>query len=277
MRKTFVLVFLFLIPGGFLFFCPNKALATISFSIANPNVSLDDEVEVDATISGLTSSSCSANGCYLQAEFRIQDETKDYFGFTYNNSGDYVDYFSNPVSTDQIKNMLFNFVPVSGSWSGKLKAKNNFQSNNYDGPGLYSLRFRRFSGNSTNATSGDSNPLSINLKLDQPTPSPTPTPSPKPTTQSSLSSDPSPIPTQTGNPSASFSPTISSSQSSLVSTNASIPKLLAEKTEVKPSPQQRVLAATQEKLPLFFIVGGFILVVAAIALIWDEIRNLIPF
>ena len=125
-----------------------------------------------------------ASGCYLQAEIQ---SAGGYFGYILNNSGEYVDYFKSPTTTDEIKTKLFNFIPVSGSWSGKLKAKNNPQSQNYYGPGDYLLSFRRFSGNSLSATSTDSNSLPVSLTLTAPISSPTITPETTPT----------PTPTQT--------------------------------------------------------------------------------
>lgn len=179
-------------------FCP-KARATIVFSIGNPTVDAGDIIQVDATISGLISSSCSVTGCYLQAELQ---SAGGYFGYTYNNSGDFVDYFKNPISTDDIKSKLFNFVPVSGSWTGKLEAENNAISSFYYGPGDYLLSFRRFSGNSTNPTT-DSNSVSVSLSLPTPTPSPTDTPQPSMTPTPSdtpyvlKTAPPSPTPTST--------------------------------------------------------------------------------
>ncbi|HKC05209.1 MAG TPA: hypothetical protein VKC54_05060 [Patescibacteria group bacterium] len=147
--------------------------ATIVFNIANPSVSPDDTITVDAVVTGLTSSSnCSTSGCYLQAEILSAGGT---FGYTFNNSEEFIDFFQ-PASVDEIKSKLFNFVPVAGSWSGKLKAKNNPESKMYYGPGQYILLFRRFTGNSKTATTGDSNSVTVNLTLSAPTPSPTPTP-----------------------------------------------------------------------------------------------------
>jgi len=157
----------------FIFVSCSPAKATIVFSISNPVIGTDDQIEVDATISGLIASSCSVTGCYLQAELQ---SAGGYFGYTYNNSGDFVDYFKSPASIDDLKSKLFNFIPVAGSWTGKLDAKNNPLSPNYYGPGNYLLTFRRFSGNSTSPTSGDSNSLSVNLTSSQSTSSPTDTP-----------------------------------------------------------------------------------------------------
>src|SRR5258708_6602481 len=102
---TFVSLFVFLF-----FLVPS--FATINFTISNPMINTDDSIDLTATISGLISSSCSTSGCYLQGELRNLDESKSYFGYTYNNSGEFVDYFSSPSSTDEIKSKLFNFIPV---------------------------------------------------------------------------------------------------------------------------------------------------------------------
>ncbi len=152
-------MFLFIIIS-FSFIFNRDAEAAIVFSISNPNINTDDEIEVAATISGLISSSCSISGCYIQAELQ---SAGGYFGYTLNNSGEYVDYFKTPASIDEIKTKLFNIIPSSGSWNGKLKAKNNPFSSNYYGKGDYLLTFRRFSGNSLSPTSGDSNSISVAL------------------------------------------------------------------------------------------------------------------
>ena len=192
-------------------FC-SAAKATIVFSISSPVISSDDGIEVDASISGLISSSCSTSGCFLQAELQ---SAGGYFGYTFNNSGEYVDFFKNPASTDEIKSKLFNITPVSGAWSGKLKAKNNPASQNYYGPGEYLLTFRRFSGNSLSPTSGDSNSLSVTLGASLPisTPSetpqmsPTPTPTPTPFTLKTAQPTHSPTPVPTKTPSLSLAKT----------------------------------------------------------------------
>jgi hypothetical protein len=200
----------------FLIFCfPQKTYAAISFSISNPILNSNDEIEVDTTISGLTSSNnCSINGCYLQAELQSAGGN---FGYTYNNSGEFVDYFSKPTSTDEIKSKLYNFVPAGGYWSGKLRVKNNPESENYYGPGEYLLSFRRFSGNSLNPTTGDSNGIAVILSVPLPThasvettPS---TPTPTPTVFTLKTSAPTPNLTQnpasTSTPKPTKSPTLS--------------------------------------------------------------------
>ncbi len=204
MRAIIFLIAFLLLSSIF----PKSAFAAITFTISNPTITGNDEIEVDAEISGLIISSCSTSGCYLQAELKVLDDSKDFFGYTYNNSGEYVDYFSSPSSTEEIKTKLFNFIPVSGAWFGKLKAKNNPENSNYIGPGQYTIRFRRFTGNSTSPTSGDSNTLTITLNAPTPSPSPTLTPTPQPTNTPTNSPTPtkSPTPTPTTKPTATLTP-----------------------------------------------------------------------
>ena len=189
------------------FIFPRNSLAAIVFTISNPIVNENDEIEVDASISGLISSSCSTGGCYLQAQIRVLNESKGFFGYTYNNSGEFVDYFSSVSSVDEIKTKLFNFVPVSGAWSGKLKAKNNLSNSNYIGPGQYTLKFRRFSGNSTSPTGGDSDVVTMALVAATPTPEPTATPTNTPTPTPTVTSNPTATPTKTSSPTPTKSPT----------------------------------------------------------------------
>jgi hypothetical protein len=218
---------------------PEQVFATINFNIANPTVSVNDEIEIEASISGLTSSSCSSGGCYLQAEIRILDETKGFFGFTYNNSEEYIDYFSSPSSTDEIKSKLFNFIPTSGAWSGKLKAKNNSKDSNYVGPGQYGIKFRRFSGNSLSATSTDSNQLTVLLSLLSPTVTPTVTPVPAPTD--------TPCPTRTPTPTKIPVPTIVLTGNTLTPSKTVVPtKVVLGKNTLKLSSVSSTISPTRK-------------------------------
>lgn len=234
------LIFIFL--GFFVLFiyCTNTVKATIVFNISNPVITTDDIVEVDASISGLISSSCSTSGCYLQGEMQVVDLSKDYFGYTHNNSGDFIDYFSTPSSTDEIKSKLFNFIPVSGSWSGKIQVKNNPSDSNYIGSGQYNLKFRRFSGNSTSATSGDSNPLIVTLTLNTPTPTPTPTltptptPTPTPTSTPLPTKTPTPVPTKTPTPKPTETPFPIPTTIESTPTDSPQPEILGESTTKPP-------------------------------------------
>ncbi|HUC94980.1 MAG TPA: hypothetical protein VMR19_03210 [Candidatus Saccharimonadales bacterium] len=219
-----------------LVFC-SVAKATIVFSISNPVVDADDQLEIDASISGLISSSCSTGGCYLQAELQ---SAGGYFGYTYNNSGEFVDYFKSPGSTDEIKSKLFNFIPVTGAWSGKLKAKNNPQNSNYYGPGNYLLTFRRFSGNSTSPTSGDSNSLSVSLTAVLPTPTLTDTPQSTPTPEATSTPFTLKTPAPTSPPSPTLTPTS-------VPIKTSIPTPL--KTQTPPSAIAENISSDSGSIP----------------------------
>ncbi len=255
-----VVSFIFIL--GFFTFSKN-CLAAIVFEISNPIINENDEIEVDASISGLISSSCSAEGCYLQAQMRASDESKGFFGYTYNNSGEFVDYFSSTTSTDEIKTKLFNFIPVSGSWIGKLKAKNNFTDPNYIGPGQYNLKFRRFSGNSTSATSSDSKQLTLTLSLGTPIPSPTPTEKPVLTPTVTVIPSPTVTPTLLSIPTKkpTSKPTHTPTPDSLETESPSLGLEFIDDENAIETPTGIVAGATTTKkkppyLALFFIVSG---------------------
>lgn len=249
-----VLAFFIVLFGAF----TSTTFAAISFTISNPSVNANDEIEVDATITGLTSSSnCSTDGCYLQAEILSAGGA---FGYTYNNSGDYVDFF-NPNSVEEIKSKLFNFKPVDGVWSGKLKAKNNSESDNYYGPGEYAILFRRFTGNSKSPTSGDSNEIALTLVSEIPTPTPAPTlpptpgstPSPTPLTLKTAPPTPSlvyPSPT----PKKSVSPRPSSTPGEILGQATDEAELNLGSDLVSPHPSATPNPEAKNKFPFFAII-----------------------
>jgi len=259
-----------LIIGLCFVFSPG-VLAVINFSISNPIVGSGDEIEVDVTITGLTSSSnCSTGGCYLQAEILSAGGA---FGYTFNNSEEFIDFFQ-PSSTDEIKSKLFNFVPVAGSWSGKLKAKNNPESKLYYGPGVYLLVFRRFTGNSKTPTSGDSNSLSISLTANipaptsVPTPIATPSPSDSPTPIALKTAPPSPTPIKSPTPSptpkktAVSTPTPTSEILGIASDSGTPENIYDLRNSPNPSPDS-LPDNSQKKFPLIsiiFVVSGVFLI-----------------
>ena len=173
LRSSFIagVIFLFgiVIPPAF---------ATINFAITNPNTS-NDETEVEVNVTGLTSSSCLDNRCYLQGSLTAVDKNQ-YFGFTQNTENNWYEYQSSPSSSDVIKSTFFHFEPKEGSWSGKLKIKNNPNHANYQGPGQYLLAVRRYSGKAV-SSAGESNSLTVTLSAILPTPTPPPTTQPTPT------------------------------------------------------------------------------------------------
>lgn len=268
-RINKVLVGLLILSAAiFIFTCvrlAREANAAINFTISNPILASDGSIEVDANITGLISSSCSPDGCYLQGQFQ---SSGGYFGMTYNNSGEFVDYFKNPSSIEEIKTKLFNIMPSSGSWSGKLKVKNNSLSFNYYGPGEYPLSFRRFSGNSLSPTSVESNALVINLTEELPAPSPeassvpsAPTPTPIQVTLKTAPPTPAPVssptPTKTLKPTP--TPKIFLTPSSDISfTSSEGGEVLGVEADESPSLTPAPATKPQSKIPLVAIVITFV-------------------
>jgi hypothetical protein len=156
---------------GLFLLAVDEIFASIEFSIGNATQT-NDEIEVEATIKGLSSSSCFENKCYLQGVLTASDQNQ-YFGFTQNNQSNWYEYASSP-EVELIKSTFYSIEPKEGSWSGKLKIKNNPGDSDYKGPGTYSLQVRRYSGKSS-SHAGESNTLTVQLSYVLPTPTPVPT------------------------------------------------------------------------------------------------------
>lgn len=256
--------------------------AAISFTISSLTANTNDEIEVDAAISGLTSSSnCSTDGCYLQAEILSAGGP---LGYTYNNSGDYVDFF-NPSSVEEIKSKLFNFKPVDGEWHGKLKAKNNPESTNYYGPGDYVILFRRFTGNSKSPTSGDSNSLPVTLISEIPTPSAVPSVGPTPAP--SLSPTPLTLKTPPPTPELSPSPLPTPRKTPTPKPSPTPEKILGEATQeaelakeiFSPKPTSASEPGTNRKVPFLAIIPiiiGIFLIGTALYLAYNKNKTPAP-
>lgn len=253
-RKLLTLIIIY-------FFLGTEPVFAITFNISNPQLN-GNEITIDASLSGLTSSSCLNGSCYLQAAFTTQEQNK-YFGFTKNNNGDWYEYVS-PPSTSNIQSTFFAFQPVSGSWSGQLTLKINPESPNYKGSGTYNVKAWRYSGKSSSAAGDSDNILAVDIQS-PPTPSPTPIPSPSPT--------PTPIPTpkksssSTSQPSLkpSVVPSTSTTFSTLPSPKVSNKTAVAGVTKISsPSsatPLVKTLSQKQNNFsPLIFLGGGLILV-----------------
>jgi hypothetical protein len=181
-------------------FLPTKAMAAIDFSLSNAIVN-DTSITLDASMSGIT------NNYYLQGSLRSVGSSK-YFGSTIGSNGGWVDYVSSPEK-EFISSNFFATNIQNASWSGQLKMRYFVDDDNYVGPGLYELKFRRFTGGSTSAA-GESNILLINLTatIPSPSPSPTSTPTPSPTPSPSPTPTRTPTPPPTPKPSPSLTPSI---------------------------------------------------------------------
>lgn len=176
---------------GYLLF-PTHVIA-IDLTIKDPIVA-NLEITVNASLS-------ASSNYYLQGTLRSQSSSK-YFGETQNNKSDWIDYISSPEK-EYITSNFFVTDVKNATWSGTLKLRYKTDDPNYLGPGIYDLKLRRFTGNSS-SSAGESNTLSVNLTgiIPTPTPSPSPSPSPSPT------STPTPTPTPRPSPIPSLSPSI---------------------------------------------------------------------
>lgn len=185
----------------------------------------------DASASGLditfTASLSASSNYYLQGVLRSESSSK-YFGETMNHRGEWVDYVSSPDKEFIASNFYLTNIETS-TWSAQLKMRFKIDDPNYMGPGLYDLKLRRYTGNSS-TSAGESNTLVLNLTvpLSTPTPSPVasvaPSPSPTPTPTPKSSPTPSPSPTPT--------PLLSSTSSALALGEGGVGTVAGESSEI---------------------------------------------
>lgn len=180
----------------------------IEFTVSNPQIS-GQEIAIDVSLSGVTSSNCPSAKCYLQGILRAADSTY-YFGETLNNKGVWIDYISSPEK-EYITENFFAVEIVGSSWSGQLKVRYKSDDSRYKGPGTYDLKVRRYTGGSSSSAGEAATTVSLTAAIPQsptatPTPqstsSPTPTSTPKPT----ATSTPTPTPTKQATPTPSKIP-----------------------------------------------------------------------
>lgn len=264
MRIIFIILTLL-----YLFFGVNPVFA-VTFNISNPQQN-SEEVTIDVSLSGLTSTSCPNTSCYLQAAFTPSTTNPRYFGFTKNNNEQWYEYIGSPEQS-YIQSTFFKFQPEGGTWSGQLNLKINSENSNYNGPGTYYIKAWRYSGNSSSGASGYTSFLTANIQgstsTPSPTPSPTPTPTPTPTPQptpkkSSISipsptssPKPSPIPATATTPTPTTIPTASPSKLlSAKSAVAGISKAATPSSASASSPSPNIKIANQKQINPFVLVG----------------------
>lgn len=231
----------------FLFF--STPVLAIDFTIFDPNVS-ENKITFEASVSGLTSSSCTENKCYFQGG--IQKDGGNFFGFTKNNSGDLIEYVSSPDPAF-IKNKFLYCEPVDNACNFSVSMQFNHDDPKYDGPGEYKLKLKRYTGGSSGSTEKDAGPLDIQLSIE--TPQPTEKPTPEPTTEPTETPTPkptkSPTPKPTASPKPSESPTASPSPVPEIGLATSTPAVLGTDSEESKN--------TSSKIPipaLLMIIGG---------------------
>lgn len=151
-----------------------------SITISGLPSSIDQSTETQADLL-LICSGCGDS--YMRGVF--YPGNTNYFGFTQNNSDDW-------VALDSDRSKYFKIAKtdlIDSSWSGKIKFKPDLSDQSYLGPGEYLFKVGRYTS-ATDASADWSNELAI--KITGPTPLPTSTPSPTPA--------PTPIPTPTKTP-----------------------------------------------------------------------------
>lgn len=196
MRLLFLIIlFLFILPTP-------SAFAAINLNISNLQTT-SDYYSINASVSGIASSSA----CYVQAMFTAPGDPH-YFGSTWSSTGSWFNYQSSP-SPDFIK---ANFVKLENDQPTTILVKPDFADSDYKGTGEYSLKLKRYTGNSS-SSAGESNSLTINLA--QSTPSPTHSAANPPLAETSTptltqtpTSTPTKIPTTTPTPTSTPSKTI---------------------------------------------------------------------
>lgn len=178
--KRIIVCFIYIIFfSSFLF---TQSVFAVTTSISNlPQTILTDPFTINVTISG---AGTATN--YLRLDL-FKPSTSNYFAETFNGSSwygdsDHTQYYSVAIQ-------------AGNSWSGQIQGRvGNPTSNQYDGPGTYKLRVRRYtSSGSYNTTEANNSTtdVTINILFSTPSPNPTPTQIPSPTESQSAT----PIPT----------------------------------------------------------------------------------
>lgn len=176
------------------------ARASVMFALSSPEV-VDKEISFTATLADVSTQSCPTGKCYFQGMITKKDKN-EYFGFTKNNVGELKAYVSSPNAQFVKENFLY-CEPVEGKCELAVKMNFNHDDPKYAGPGEYSVKMKRYTGESeTGSGTFATNELNISLSVATPAPSPTPsptptsTPSPTPSASPTISATPSPSPAE---------------------------------------------------------------------------------
>jgi len=124
-------------------------------------------VESQTDFSVSTTLECSrCSDSYLRAVFYLSESK--YFGYTKNNLGNWISTISDKtqyfaVLSDQVQ---------SGTWSGQLQVRPDYDSPEYAGPGDYNFKIIRYTASGSKSTESDS----VIIHLQGPTQNPTAAP-----------------------------------------------------------------------------------------------------
>lgn len=250
-------------------------IKAVEFSISNPKVDGQD-ITFDAVIADLSASSCPNAKCYLQGAIRMEGKN-NYFGFTKNNSGEWIEYVSSTNKNFITEKFLYCEVTADKECKTTVSMRFNNDDPHYYGQGNYEIKLKRYSGESDNSAGEDAGPINISLSVAtpeptaSPTPTPSPTPSPSPTATPTKSPTPTPTPTKkpTSTPSPSPSPDQSNSPAPTILGEATTPpKIIGAMGEVESEGELNI-----PPVALIMMAGGAITVGAAGVSIWKSRYN----
>lgn len=150
---------------------PRNVFSAINLTISDISPK-DDHYQLTAVVSGMSSSS----GTFVQGMFTPKDQSK-YFGYTFSKKGEWIKYESTPEKNFVLDNYqeLQNDQPVT------IFLKPDFTDNDYQGPGKYSIKLKRFTLSGTPSDYSNSLEVDLNYAISTPQPTPTSTPTPTPT------------------------------------------------------------------------------------------------
>ena len=246
--------------------------ATIDFSIEDPIVN-QDQIEIGVSFANATNTNCPNQICYLQGLIKASSSPR-YFGFTKNNTDQWIDYISSP-DPNLIQSSFFKVQLENGSWSGKLVMKFNADDINYKGPGNYDLKIKRYTGNSGDGTDSNIHSIQLDLAIPTPTPTPepsaTPTPTPTPTPAPTPTKTPTPVPTKKPTP----KPTATSTPDDLVDQSSTPTDVLGASSSPTPTPESKETQDSSKPkiLALVFIALGVLSIGGASYSIWYKSKN----
>lgn len=247
------------------FFLVKPAFA-VTITLSN----VPGSITVDPFTFNVSITGASAGTNYLRVDL-YKDATTNYFGQTYGANGwygdsDYTQYF--PITI------------VSGQpWIGQLQGRvGNPTITQYDAPGSYRLRVRRYTS-SGNYTSSEADAASTIVVIAFPTITPTPTDVPTPTaTPKPPTATPTPKPTVTPIPTNTPKPIIRVATPTEVPTLADVDNgstladAITPTVSLKSTPTTAVLGASTHPnivAIIFFSLGGILFAICGILLFWQ--------
>jgi hypothetical protein len=177
--------------------------------------------------------------------------------------------------TDYIKTNYYAADIQASSWSATMKVRFKLDDPNYQGPGSYDVKVRRYTGKSSTSYA-ESNTLSISLSSCTPTLTPIPTIIPSNTSSPTPTSSTTPTPTRNITPTMSSTSTPTQDESDVLSdsTNSGEKSIINEV-------QSSSAATPSGKIPIKIILIPLICVGLGLAilsgvLVWKKRNSVIP-